>query len=149
MSWADIFSKQVKKPPKKKMKWACSACNRKFLKVENVRCHVLRNHKCSALKATQIKLEDDSHDRLANKENRGHRILSELFNVKQEENEIVQRPASPRKKRTGVRPFPAALISRIAKEGKDLAKEHGRRQTTRILMDRYPLANLSMTSIDR
>ena len=149
MSWAEIFSKERKEPLKEIMKWACSSCNRKFLKIENVRCHVSRNRKCSARNAREIKLEDAFSMSLASQKNRQHRVLSELFEHKRDENIIVQRPAHPRKKRTGVRPFPAALISRIAKEGKELARNHGRRETSRLLLERYPLANLSLTSIDR
>ena len=48
-----------------------------------------------------------------------------------------------------MRPFAAALICKIAKEGKELAKSHGRRETARILLTKYPLANLTLSSIDR
>ena len=125
MSWSDIFP-PARKEPKKKMNWACSACNRHFLKLENVRCHVLRNYKCSTRKATHVKLENNDPPRNPLRENRPRRVLNNLMENK-DEVVIVQRPAEVRKKRTGVRPFPAALICTIAKEGKELAKKYGRR----------------------
>ena len=60
-----------------------------------------------------------------------------------------QQPAPEIKNRTGVRPFPASLICKIAKEGKELAKSKGRRETARILLNKYPMANLTISSIDR
>ena len=42
-----------------------------------------------------------------------------------------------------------ALICKIAKEGKELAKDHGRRKTARIIKEKYAMANLSLSSIDR
>ena len=74
-------------------------------------------------------------------------LIERLFEEGKEER--PQRPAKVFKKRHGVRPFPPALIAKVAKEGRDLAKTKGRRETTRILCDKYALANLSHTSVDR
>ena len=130
------------------MNWGCSTCKPQFLKVENVRCHVLRNAKCLALNATQVRLSNHAPQPSLIRDPEVNRISVECKENKKEE-VIVQRPAVPRKKRTGVRPFPPALISRVAKEGKELAKTNGRRMAARILLERYPLANLSLMSVDR
>ena len=149
MSWADIMSRMRRESNKKKLNWACSVCERKFEKRENVRCHVLRNAKCSARKATHIKLEfadpqipDEMEESLDNDH-------LELNYEERKEPLDGQRPAAGIKNRTGVRPFPAALICKIAKEGKELARSHGRRETSRLLLKKYPLANLTLSSIDR
>ena len=102
------------------MIWACSACQRQFENIENVRCHVLRNSKFSARKATHIKLEIAVPQMP---------ILEEPLNIEnyqlnieeKKENVFGQRPASAVKNRTGVRHFPAALTCKIAKEGKEIA----------------------------
>ena len=115
------------------MNWGCSTCKPQFLKVENVRCHVLRNAKCLALNATQVRLSNHAPQPSLIRDPEVNRISVECKENKKEE-VIVQRPAVPRKKRTGVRPFPPALISRVAKEGKELAKTNGRRMAARILL---------------
>ena len=148
MSWADIFA-PIRQEPKQKMNWGCSVCSRQFLKLENVRCHVLRNSKCSARQATQVRLNNLDFQRNLVRDPDVDRILVEMNENKLEENIIVQRPAVSQKKRTGVRPFPPALIAKIAKEGKELAKVHGRRMTVRILIGKYPLARLTRSSVDR
>ena len=131
------------------MKWRCSVCNRQFLKLENVRCHVLRNKKCSARQAIQVRLEKPVILQNLVGDPEVNRILVEMKENKIGENIIVQRPAVNQKKRTGVRPFPPALIAKIAKEGKELAKVHGRRETVRILIGKYPLASLTRSPVDR
>ena len=84
-------------------------------------------------KPVSVKLEEGSIER--------------LFEEGKEERQ--QRPAKVFKKRNGVRPFPPALIAKVAREGKELAKTKGRRETTRILCQKYALAKLSHTSVDR
>ena len=98
-----------------------------------------------------VKLNNDAPQRNLFGDPKANRILVELRENQKDENVIVvrQRPSQIRKKRTGLRPFAPALIAKIAKEGKQLAKDHGRRETSRILIERYPLANLSLTSVDR
>ena len=63
---------------------------------------------------------------------------------------INQEPAEKKpNRRTGMRPFPPAFIAKIAREGKILAQNNGRRATTRILRERYPAARLTTTTADR
>ena len=112
-----------------------------------MRCHVQRNAKCSASKATHIKLDipvPQIPGQIKEELN-----IPQLFLEEEKEPLPVQLPAQDKQKRTGVRPFPASLICKIAKEGKELAKSNGRRATARILLDRYPMANLTLSSIDR
>ena len=113
-------------------------------------CHVLRNAKCSALKATEVwqGREHPVEDRAVGS------LHVELGQAQGQEHEqknplVPQCPLKKIKKRTGVRPFPPALIARVAMEGKELAKNYGIRGTARILCSRYPLANLSESSVDR
>ena len=94
-------------------------------------------------------MRNDPKQRELELEKKENRVSIELKRNKRDQSPLRQSPAIDKKKRTGVRPFPPALIARIAKEGKLLAKEHGRRQTSRILLERYPMANLSKTSADR
>ena len=150
MAWARILAKMANGQKHQKLDWVCSRYNRTFAKKESVMCHVLRNEKCSGLKATevwlgrklpviervQVKFEDEMDYDLEMED-------------KQRLPPIVQRPAGRPKKRVGVRPFPPALIARVAAEGKKLSKDFGRRETSRILRQRYATANLSLTSIDR
>ena len=51
--------------------------------------------------------------------------------------------------RLGMRIYPPALILKITKEGKDLYKYHGRRETTRLLIEKYPVASLNRRTVDR
>ena len=60
-----------------------------------------------------------------------------------------QRPAKA-SSRLGMRIYPATLILKIAKEGKELYKYQGnRRETTRLLIEKYPTANLKRRTVDR
>ena len=134
----------MKPESKQEMNWKCSSCNRRFVKIENLKYHVLRNRVCSARNAKHIRLRVDPQQR----QRKANRILVKQEEYKLESASIRQRPAA-KVKRTGVRSFPPALIARIAKEGKELAKVHGRWETGRILMEKYPMANLSRYSVDR
>ena len=79
---------------------------------------------CSAGNTTHIRLRVDPQQR----QREANRILVKQGEYKLESAPIRQRPAA-KVKRTGVRSFPPALIARIATEGKELTKVHGRRET--------------------
>ena len=53
----------MKPESKQEMNWKCSSCNRRFFKIENVKCHVLRNMVCSERNATHIRLVVDPQER--------------------------------------------------------------------------------------
>ena len=150
MSWAGILAKMARAQHQQKLDWGCSRCKRTFAKKENVKCHVLRNAKCSALKATEIWL-----GRELPVVNRA--VGNGVGEMKQEMGmedvqkipPVVQFPAGRPKKRIGVRPFPPALIVRLAAEGKEISKNFGRSETARILCEKYANANLSTSSVDR
>ena len=113
-------------------------------------CHVLRNKICSSKKAYKVELNNApvmQYDEMADVE--VEQLLLDNVNNNGDPAEIVQRPAKKKPKRIGVRPYPPALIIRISNEGKELAKSNGRRMTTRIILDKYPSAGLSATSVDR
>ena len=143
MSWSEIFSR-ASFAPKKQLAWGCSQCSRRFARKENVRCHVLRNNKCSSRMATEVYLSDLPIVQQSI-ENPNVRVQPEG----KENEEIPQRPARVKKKRTGVRPFPPPLIARVVAEGKKIAETNGRRETVRILLQSFPMANLSASTIDR
>ena len=54
------------KPVKKEISWSCSICKRGFEKFENVRCHILRNRKCSASGAKAVNKNKVADDKLEN-----------------------------------------------------------------------------------
>ena len=133
----------------KKLNWACSVCKRQFQECEmpcSPKC------KCSARQATHIKLEVEVPQIIGEMEEIDEPLNINNHQVNRDEGKehvSGQRPAQVKKNRTGVRPFAAALICKIAKEGKELAKSNGRRETARILLSKYPMANLTLSSIDR
>ena len=142
MSWDHIFQR-MRQPKRIQLNWGCSICKRRFAKRENIRCHVTRNLRCSTGGAKEVWLGD---------------AVAKIKQVKSENlvqendhsvDQIPQRPRPQRRKRIGVRPFPPALIARVAKEGKELAETNGRRKTVRILLEKYAMAKLSATSVDR
>ena len=143
MSWSEIFSR-ASFEPKKQLAWGCSQCSRRFARKENVRCHVLRNNKCSSRMATEVYLSDLPIVQQSI-ENLNLRVQPDG----KENEEIPQRPARVKKKRTGVRPFPPALIARVVAEGKKIAETNGRRETVRVLLQSFPMAKLSASTIDR